>query len=68
VALVLAVVGEATTLAGQRPDKVRDLDAGVLEFPPEEGSPASLLVFLFSWCCFYNSGALRGHVSLRDFR
>jgi len=68
VALVLPVVGEATTLAGQRPDKVRVLDAGVLEVPPEEGSPASLLAFLFSWCCFWNSGALRGLVFLRDFR
>jgi hypothetical protein len=46
VALVLPVVGEATTLPRERSNKVRVLNAGVLELPPEEGSPATLLAFI----------------------
>lgn len=46
VTLVLPVVVEATTLPRERPDKVRVLDAGVLELPPEEGPPAALLALL----------------------
>jgi hypothetical protein len=46
VALVLPVVVEATALPRERSDKVRVLDAGVLELSPEEGPPAALLAFV----------------------
>ena len=60
VALVLPVVGEATTLTGKRPDKVRVLDAGVLKLPPEEGSPASLVTFLLAGAASGTAGRCAG--------
>jgi hypothetical protein len=42
VSLVLAIVLEATSLGGQGADEVGVLDAGLLEFLPEVGTPTSL--------------------------
>ena len=64
-ALVLPVVGEATTLTGQRPDKVRVLDAGVLELPPEEGSPTSLVTFILAGAASRTAGRWTGLFSYR---
>ena len=65
VALVLPVVGEATTLTWQCPDKVRVLNASVLELLPEEGSPASLLAFFLAGAASRIAGRCAGLFSYR---